>query len=238
MDKFRNKLPKDELKRLGKDIAKKLVASDYKNNRVGDPAAQLTEKQERNIKKYVKEFLDRAVIKYDGHHKKKTTGTVKRTATDVQAGTNELTPGVDAPGEIPAGSFQDVDAAEDEGEDMILSDVEVGSPESSDRKRKRDSGAGETLESVRLDGPDMKRLREEGTSETSSPPPPPPPPPPGSTPENGSTDRDQTLREQEEALMRENEEAQRLEDEQQAINGQHTPMDQPSKAQTSELLSH
>ncbi|KAL3953684.1 hypothetical protein ACCO45_011640 [Purpureocillium lilacinum] len=71
LDKFRHKLPKDELKRLGKEIAKKLVASDYKNNRVEDPTAALNEKQVLKIKKYVSDFLNRAVEKYGAHQKRK-----------------------------------------------------------------------------------------------------------------------------------------------------------------------
>ena len=56
LDKFRHKLPKDELKRLGKELSKKLSASDYKNNRVEDPSAELSDKQAQKIKKYVKEL--------------------------------------------------------------------------------------------------------------------------------------------------------------------------------------
>ena len=37
MNKYTRKLPKDDLKRLAKEISKKLVASDYKNNRISDP---------------------------------------------------------------------------------------------------------------------------------------------------------------------------------------------------------
>ncbi|KAF4985174.1 hypothetical protein FGRMN_11271, partial [Fusarium graminum] len=72
LDKFRHKLPKEELKRFGKELAKKLVTSDYKNGRVGDPSAPLGDKQSKKMKKYVKEFLDRAVEKY-GHHQKRNT---------------------------------------------------------------------------------------------------------------------------------------------------------------------
>ncbi|PCD30814.1 hypothetical protein AU210_010487 [Fusarium oxysporum f. sp. radicis-cucumerinum] len=69
LDKFHHKLPKEELKRFGKEIAKKLVSSDYKNNRVGDPNAPLSEKQARKMKQYVKDFLDRAVKKFGDQQK-------------------------------------------------------------------------------------------------------------------------------------------------------------------------
>lgn len=71
LDKFKHKLPKDELKRLGKEIAKKLVSSDYKNNRVDDPTAKLSDKQNKKIKTYVKDFLDRAVHKFGSQQKAK-----------------------------------------------------------------------------------------------------------------------------------------------------------------------
>jgi len=57
----------------------------------------------------------------------------------------------------------------------------------------------------------MKRLREDELEAPS--PPPPPPPPPQSSMDGVVTAEQESLREQEEALMMENEEAQRLEDE-------------------------
>ncbi|PHH79042.1 hypothetical protein CDD80_5756 [Ophiocordyceps camponoti-rufipedis] len=81
LDRFRNKLPKEELKRLGKDIAKKLVASDYKNGRVDNPSAELTEKQVTKIKKYVSDFLSRAVDKYQAHQKRKAAREKGRVVT-------------------------------------------------------------------------------------------------------------------------------------------------------------
>src|SRR5271154_5142266 len=70
MDKFRNKLPKDDLKKFAKEIGKKLVASDFKNNRVEDPT-KISTKQEKKVKKYVKDFFDKAVAKKAAHDKMK-----------------------------------------------------------------------------------------------------------------------------------------------------------------------
>lgn len=78
LDKFKHKLPKDELKRLGKDIAKKLVSSDYKNNRVTDPTVPLSDKQDKKIKTYVKEFLDRAVHKFGPQKKDSDEGRKRK----------------------------------------------------------------------------------------------------------------------------------------------------------------
>ncbi|UKZ82293.1 histone methyltransferase set2 [Trichoderma virens FT-333] len=194
-------------------VAKKLVTSDYKNNRVNDPAAPLTEKQERNIKKYVKDFLDRAVAKQGRRESNR----------------------------LP----QEPEAAAD---DIVLSDVEDESPDGPDRKRKRDVEAVEGSAGSPLDGPDVKRLKEDGADGATPPPPPPPPPEnPGAT----RTEAELALLEQEEALMRENEEAQRLDDEEQARKkeaasrknpdgpaGQQTSMDEHGNALQQELLGH
>lgn len=247
LDKFRHKLPKEELKRLGKDVARKLVASDYKNNRVSDPAAPLTEKQERNIKKYVKDFLHRAVSKYEAHHRKRTTETVQTSAGGEQATDGKLVSGADKPGESPASS-QEREAA---AEDIVPSDMEESSPDgAADRKRKRGAEvAAASVDSPPLDGPDMKRLKEDDPDGATPPPPPPPPP---ENPDAARTEEAQALHEQEEALIRENEEAQRLDEEEQARKkmtvarpnpdgpaGQQTSsMDEHGNALQKELLSH
>lgn len=246
MDKFRHKLPKEELKRLGKDVAKKLVASDYKNNRVNDPAAPLTEKQERNIKKYVKDFLDRAVAKYEAHHKRKAPETTSKGENGREPAANgKTTPDAEKAGESPIVSSQEVEAV---AEDIVLSDVDDESPDGPDRKRKRDVEGMEVAVSSPLDGPDVKRVKENGADGATPPPPPPPPPEnPGAT----RTAEEQALLEQEEALMRENEEAQRLDEEEQARNketasrpslegptGQQTSMDEHGKPRQQELLGH
>ena len=160
-DKFSHKLPKEELKRLGKDVAKILVASDFKNDRVQDPAAPLTKKKEQHIKKYVKGFLDRAVEKYEGHQKKRAPEVAKESTGD------------DAPND-KSESVMKPDAAADEAEDLILSDAD--SPDGADRKRKRDDEMVDPTVNTPADGPDMKRLKENGVSGASPPPPPPPPP--------------------------------------------------------------
>ncbi|KAG6027253.1 histone methyltransferase set2 [Claviceps citrina] len=203
MDKFRHKLPKEELKRLGKEIAKKLVASDYKNRRVNDPTAPLSEKQALKIKKYVKDFLTRAVEKYDEHHQKKQ-GPTGGPKVDAEMTATTSLDGKDAD------SPKDIDGAD---EDMV-SDVEEGdSPTSSqDRKRKREADVlPESLTATPRDSPSTKRIRSEDVPEPS--PPPPPPPPPDSATDEPLSEEQEALKEQEEALMRENEEAQRLEDE-------------------------
>ncbi|EGX90876.1 histone H3 lysine 36 (K36) methyltransferase [Cordyceps militaris CM01] len=221
LDKFRHKLPKDDLKRLGKDLAKKLVASDYKNGRVTDPTAKLSDKQIYKIKTYAKDFLDRAVQKYAVQKKDADASGLARGSAETTA--MELT------------------GATDRGDDAELSDMDVDvdvdvdmddSPAS--RKRKLDEAADTDLPDATptADGPEMKRLKEDevGTAATPSPPPPPPPPPQDEDPE--LTEEQEALREQERALERENEEAQWLEDEAQRANGEQ------EQNRKQEVLSH
>lgn len=89
LDKFKHKLPKDELKRLGKEIAKKLVSSDYKNNRVEDPTAKLSDKQNKKIKTYVKDFLDRAVHKFGTQQKPKPGDEKEDEAEQIDLGDSD-----------------------------------------------------------------------------------------------------------------------------------------------------
>lgn len=212
LDKFRHKLPKEELKRLGKDIAKKLVASDFKNHRVEDPTAELTEKQGLKIKKHVADFLNRAVEKFNAHQKRRAPRDSDEQAHAGHARGEELPLGPDASRDsaVATPGRRDEERSGDAA-NTPLSDVDVDSPGSQDRKRKRDVGLADSAGATPSEGPDMKRLKEDETSGPS--PPPPPPPPPESAPEDGMTDEQRALREQEEDLMRENEEAQRLEDE-------------------------
>ncbi|KAG5938528.1 histone methyltransferase set2 [Claviceps sorghi] len=203
MDKFRHKLPKEELKRLGKDIAKKLVASDYKNRRVDDPTAPLTDRQTLKIKKHVKDFLTRAVEKYCEQQKKQSP-----------AGSSSKS---QAQSTASSGSLKDVDSLQDmhgngADEEDMASDVDADSPSSQDHKRKREAGAPvDSSGATPRDSPSTKRIRCEEVPEPS--PPPPPPPPPDSSAEEPLSEEREALKAQEEALMRENEEAQRLEDE-------------------------
>ncbi|CRK23606.1 hypothetical protein BN1708_018040, partial [Verticillium longisporum] len=71
LDKYRHKLPKEELKRLGKEVNKTLVSSDYRKNRVEDPTVAINHKKVKTIKQYVKDFLDRALIKFKERQSKR-----------------------------------------------------------------------------------------------------------------------------------------------------------------------
>ncbi|KAI0835573.1 hypothetical protein F5Y06DRAFT_121962 [Hypoxylon sp. FL0890] len=193
VDKFRQKLPKEDLKKFAKEINKKLVASDYKNNRVDDPTS-ITEKQERKVKKYVKDFFDRAVEKYRAHERKKAERAGK---------------GQDAPHANHGADSVMTPPVKDE-EDNVMTDDETGStPNSLDRKRKREDDAVGSPSQTPSETPSMKRLKED-EGDVPSPPPPPPPPLDGEAALDMVAEQDKVLEEQDDALLREKEEAEHL----------------------------
>ncbi|KAL9084370.1 MAG: hypothetical protein Q9159_005278, partial [Coniocarpon cinnabarinum] len=86
MDKYRGKLDKEDLKRLCKEVSKKLVNSDFKNKRIEDPT-KISDSQSRKVKKYVKDFLDRAVEKKkdkDAHNARKAARQATRSTNSTQ----------------------------------------------------------------------------------------------------------------------------------------------------------
>lgn len=177
---YRKKLDKEDLKRLSKEVrsmsllcnyladsfrkvAKKLVRGDYKHGKVRDPTAKLESKHERTVKKYVKDFMDKAVLKKAARDKDKT---VKKTQDKVEGKT--LT-GTDTP-ETPRANME----KEDSDDEM------VGLSDDGDSKSHEVSPA-------ELSAADLKRKREEDGDvgspkktrvEMSQIVPPPPPPPP------------------------------------------------------------
>ncbi|KAI1202522.1 hypothetical protein F5X97DRAFT_212781 [Nemania serpens] len=211
MDKFRHKLPKEELKKFTKEVSKKLVSSDYKNNRVEDPTS-ITEKQERKVKAYVKEFLDRAVQKYQDHEKKRTEHTTKDNSKSSQ---RIVVNGHSTPMENSANR--------ENGDVHMTDDEEAGAtPSSTDLKRKRQDDPIGSPDLTPSETPFLKRLKE-NENDTPSPPPPPPPPPPDSenTFDSVMTEQQNGVVEQDTALFQqqvaEEEERQRLREEEAAL---------------------
>ncbi|GES66946.1 SET and WW domain protein [Aspergillus terreus] len=145
VDKFKHKLPKEDLKRYAKDVAKKLVNSDFKNNRVQDPT-RIDEKQQKKVKKFCKEFFDKAVQKHRAHEQRLAERHAKEGDPKAAASTPQ------AP-------------SEDDALDVKMSDDEDEAQGALKRKRDED----EEEEADRGDEA-SKRPR------SSTPPPPPPPP--------------------------------------------------------------
>lgn len=158
-------------------VAKKLVNSDFKNNRVEDPT-NINEKQQKKVKKFCKEYFDKAVIKQRAHDKKKA-------GKQEDKGTEHKAENGAAEGE-----------SEDEGVDMKMSDDEGegdgGEKEVSETggtlKRKREDGQSE-------DGMDQRNgtrsLSPSKRQRSSTPPPPPPPPMSPGEPEDQSMMQDE-----------------------------------------------
>ena len=217
MQKFADKLPRDDLKKFAKEVGKKLVASDFKNKRVEDPT-KISEKQEKKVKSYVREYFEKAVAKKKEMDKRKKEKAASSSSSSKDK--DSITNGNGVKGE------PEPDLAKDES-DTDMSDDEKSDPlpatpflsEFADLKRKREESEFGTPGD---DADSNKRLKEE-ESDLPSPPPPPPPPPAdsmlftdGIADEHDhmhvehvkeETEEDREMRKQEEDLMRENEEA-------------------------------
>lgn len=248
MQRFSKKLPKEDLKKFGKEVNKKLVSSDYKNHRVEDPT-KMTKSQAEKAKHYVKQFFEKAVEKKKVIDRQKKEKEARKAAMNGISSKPEIShkPAEPEP-EVKDHSEDEADADMDADADLIIlspsSPPTVETPsfsENSDLKRKREDG-----EETPGDDSDSKRLKE-GVS----PPPPPPPPPADAMPE-GEVDVELTgedqvedehghshgvaevvvretkeeieRRQQEEELMRENEEA--------------MMMDMDGKLQSAEEVEH
>ncbi len=153
---------------LGGQISKKLVNSDFKNKRVEDPT-HISLHQEKQVKKYVKEYFDKAVAKKRDHDKKKADRKEKEgAASSVAPLANETF------------DKEEPDSADENLMDMSDDEAKVpsvsGTPDSGQLngeglKRKRDEDGIRGAEDFDEDAANSKRFKSE------SPPPPPPPPP-------------------------------------------------------------
>lgn len=143
---YRKKLEKDDLKRLSKEVAKKLVRGDYKSGRVKDPAAKISSKHEKTVKTYVKDFLEKAVKKKEDREKGKAT---RADAAQDDYGATTDSPQVEMDATLG----------------LMTTDDASPNDSSSELKRKRENETD--------DSPRNMRSR---IDEAPVPPPPPPPP--------------------------------------------------------------
>lgn len=81
--RYSKSLPKDDIKRLSKEVTKKLVRGDFKAGRVKDPTAPISSKHEKTVKSFVKEFMDKAVKKKEGRERDKGSRDGKEAEGDV-----------------------------------------------------------------------------------------------------------------------------------------------------------
>ncbi|KAF2182724.1 hypothetical protein K469DRAFT_690471 [Zopfia rhizophila CBS 207.26] len=190
-DHYRKKLEKDDLKRLAKEVhdlqieltyltdirikvAKKVVRGDFKHNKVQDPTAKISSKHERTIRKFVKDFMDKAVVKKAARDQEKA----KRKARESGAGKAPVKTGT------PETPKADARAEKEDSDDEMLGLLD------DEDEHSHDASPADSLSA------DLKRKREEDDdhgspkkSRTDTPPAPPPPPPPPPT-EDMPTDMD------------------------------------------------
>ena len=222
MDKFKSRLPRDDLKRFAKEVSKKLVASDFKNKRVTDPT-KISEKQERSVRKYVQEYFEKAVqkkVEHDKRKKKEATGKddtaaygsklahtsevmanqqQHESATVDRATTDPRRPSVREAEEDIVLSENEIEPDEDDDDDDQDNDNDTEAPTSNGTKRKRSLGDGQDTPLTPADemsGPSSTKKVCEGDAEMepSAPIPPPPPPPPPPEVENACEDENMELR--------------------------------------------
>lgn len=174
---------------MERQVSKKLVNSDFKNNRVEDPT-RISSKQEKNVKKYVKDYFDKAVAKKREHDKKKAERKAK------PGGSRESPAAV---AETPVKKEDESDGEEvmvmSEDEDVKDEDVKEGpksitpmtpidqtiNGDGLKRKREREHG----LNGVKIE--DEEATPSKRPRSLTPPAPPPPPPPAEGMPEDDST---------------------------------------------------
>jgi [histone H3]-lysine36 N-trimethyltransferase len=192
MNKYKNSIPRDDLKRFGKEIAKKLVASDYKAGRVTNPT-KINEKQQKKVKEFCKQFFDKAAHK----HKKQEE---ERAARKTKEGTTTSTPVAMSPASQDVSP--NVKREESDDEDVKMSDHEVDTPsESNTLKRKRgDSSPVAALKEECEPGNWVVDKSPHKKVNVDTPPPPPPAPPvetpPASTPRELEGEMDVEVKEE------------------------------------------
>lgn len=240
MQRYTKLLPKDDLKRFAKDAGKKLVAADYKNNRVEDPMT-VSESHVKKIKKYVRDFYEKAVKKREVIDQRRKEKLANKATSKLENSSSSLTNGKHDVAPTPEQEPEDdVEFSDNESlppiPDSPAAPATPITDSSTDNKRKRPKDEGESTPGGTEDS-DPKRLKESPVGSADAPTPPPPPPPPASgapealdnaegelleddhmddtpleRPVHVETEEERELRQQEEDLMRENEEAELMDE--------------------------
>lgn len=171
-------------------IAKKMVESDFKHDRVKDPSAKLSHKQERAIKDHVKIYFDKAVVKHkESGRAARKAGTIDQTSKKPVSSQEVASADATIKGDTePTAAVDDeVQLSENELEaeevDHSMHDVsemanEAGDDDFTALKRRRED---ETHQPGEDDNTESKRSRLDDDTPTSEllatmaiPPPPPP----------------------------------------------------------------
>lgn len=190
MNKYKHKIPKDDLKRFAKDVAKKLVASDYKAGRVDNPT-KISEKQQKKVKAYCKDYFDKAASKHKKLEEEKAARKEK-VHNSSKPTSSQPTPSHSPPPMTGHSQTDTPKKEEDDEEDIKMSDIEdhIPMPPSPSESTKHDSlkrKRSTDLESLIKEEEDdltkspAKKMNLD-LNAMSTPPPPPPPAPPADTP--------------------------------------------------------
>jgi [histone H3]-lysine36 N-trimethyltransferase len=197
MNKYKAKIPREDLKRFAKELAKKLVESDFKGGRVEDPT-KITDKHQQKVKKYCKEFFEKAAHKHSKHEKEKAAKKAKlangtktdsasmSTSTSIATSPKQnldASPEVDVNKE-DGSDGEDIKMSEDEREGdvkLMPADLSIDAQNSDSLKRKRSRSEGRDVKDE--DGLAKSPLKKLNL-DSPPPPPPPPPAPPMETPDD------------------------------------------------------
>jgi hypothetical protein len=188
MNKYKAKIPRDDLKRFAKEIAKKLVESDFKGGRVEDPT-KVSDKHQQKVKKYCKEFFEKAAHKHSKHEKEKAAKKAKSangTKTDSAAMSTATSIAPSPIQKLDNSPDRDVKREdESDDEDVKMSEDEPDEDEKpTPASPSMDMQNGDTLKRKRSRSEDRDVKDEDDLTKSplkklnlDSPPPPPPPPP-------------------------------------------------------------
>jgi histone-lysine N-methyltransferase SETD2 len=111
---YRKKLERHDIKRLSKEVAQKLVRGDYKSGRVKDPTAKISSNHENTIKKFVKDFMDKAVRKKEDRQKLKAAQSGIKSDLPYESPSTPQGPTGDADEASPTDSTSDLKRKRDE----------------------------------------------------------------------------------------------------------------------------
>ncbi|KAF2640743.1 hypothetical protein P280DRAFT_326288 [Massarina eburnea CBS 473.64] len=161
--RYKKDFEKDDIKRLSKEVAKKIVRGDFKSGRVKEPNAPVSSKHEKTIKSIVKEFMDKAVKKKSEREKGKTAKAESKAHGDA---TGTMADGR-SPGTPLAGLKVEHDHEMSDADTSLSHEISPVESSSTDLKRKREE-----------DGEPSSPKKSRTAMPLDAPPPPPPPPPP------------------------------------------------------------
>ena len=161
------------------------MSSDFKNSRVEDPT-KISSRQEKQVKKHVKEYFDKAVAKKREHEKKKAERVSKEGESAVSP-TPAMVADVKEEGESDGDQDMAMSDDDEDGKPKLESATPVTpsdqllQAEGLKRKRAKDEGP-DSMKIENSEATPSKRHKSE-----SPPPPPPPPPPADGTPPNSTS---------------------------------------------------